>query len=328
MIDAATEPAWAPAKLDFDKVRHMTARDVGIRFAFGFTVSVLAGIVVKTAGPTFGGIFLAFPAILPATTTLIERKSGLAQASADVRGATVGALGMISFAWVAWKLLPSTEPALALGAALGSWLVTVVVVYSAMRAVVHLLGENHYLPEIPTTEAADVLEELRKRSLTIATAESCTGGLVASFFSSVPEASQVFRGAVVAYDADVKALELNVAADLLQREGAVSAPVAAIMSSSVRGNLGADIGLAIVGNTGTASDGKPAGFTYIAASSAAATVTRRYTDNYGPGRNDERAIRMAFRLVTDLLQGRIDDPHNVQPSEVGARGRRARRGRQ
>ena len=85
-----------------------------MRFAFGFAVSIAAGIIVATAGPVFGGMFLAFPAILPATTTLLERRNGLAQASEDVRGATVGALGMVAFAWVAWVLFRRTSPGVAL----------------------------------------------------------------------------------------------------------------------------------------------------------------------------------------------------------------------
>ena len=88
-------PEREPFKLDLVKLREMRARDLGLRFAFGFGVSVAAGIIVLTAGPVFGGMFLAFPAILPATATLLERRDGLAQACADVRGATVGALAMV-----------------------------------------------------------------------------------------------------------------------------------------------------------------------------------------------------------------------------------------
>ncbi|HEY3831220.1 MAG TPA: nicotinamide-nucleotide amidohydrolase family protein [Acidimicrobiia bacterium] len=289
----------------------MRARDLAARFAFGFGISVAAGIIVQTAGPVFGGMFLAFPAILPATTTLLERRNGLAQAAADVRGATVGALGMVAFASVAWVLLRRISPGAALAAAMLTWIATCVAIYAVMRAVVHVLHEHHYLPEIPITEAAAVIDALEARSLTIAAAESCTGGLVASFLASVPDASQVFRGAVVAYDNEVKVSQLGVDATIIDRHGPVSAAVAAAMSQGVRAAIHADVGIGITGLTGSATDGKPAGLTFISVTLAHSTIIRRYTDDFGPGRNDERAVRMAFKLVMDALRASTDDDHNV-----------------
>src|SRR5439155_6921353 len=75
-----------------------------------------------------------------------------------------------------------------------------------------------------------VLDLCRKRELTLATAESCTGGLVAARLASVAGSSDVFRGAVVAYANDVKACELGVPEELLERHGAVSVEVAAAMA--------------------------------------------------------------------------------------------------
>ena len=162
-------------------------------------------------GPVFGGMFLAFPAILPAAVTLLERRLGLAQASADVRGATAGALGMLAFAWVAWVIAPPrrTRPPRS-GTAMLAWVVDLRRRLPGDAPVsVHVLGEHHYLPEIPTIEAAEVLEALRTRSFTVATAESCTGGLLASYFTSVPGADEVFRGSIVAYDRSVKTRRLG-----------------------------------------------------------------------------------------------------------------------
>jgi nicotinamide-nucleotide amidase len=308
----ATAASSEPFKLDLRKLTEMTPSDIAIRFAFGFAVSVVAGIIVNLVGPGFGGMFLAFPAILPATTTLLQRKNGLAQATADVRGATVGAVGMLSFALIAWRLLPETTPAIALLAALVAWLATCVVVFGVMRLTVRVLGENHYLPEIPTREAAAVLDALEARELTVSCAESCTGGLIASFFSSVPDASRVFKGGVVAYDEDVKTGALQVPTGVLDRCGAVSAAVAATMSRSVRLMMGTDVGLGVTGLTGSAADGKPAGLTFIAVTLPdGRTLVRRYADDFGPGRNDERAIRMSFQLLRDALNGNDVDKHNV-----------------
>jgi nicotinamide-nucleotide amidase len=113
-----------------------------------------------------------------------------------------------------------------------------------------------------------VLELCRERGLTLATAESCTGGLVAARLTAVPGSSDVFRGSVVAYADDVKTGELGVPADVLATHGAVSAETAAAMAAGVRVRLEADIG---VSDTGVAGPGggtpeKPVGLVYLHAS--------------------------------------------------------------
>jgi PncC family amidohydrolase len=312
IVARSRQPPHEPLHLELDKLTRLELRPLLVRFALGFTISVAAGVIVETAGPVFGGLFLAFPAILPAAVTLLERQLGLAQASADVRGATAGALGMIAFAWVAWMLLRRVEPVPALGAATVTWVAVSTAAYLVMHVLVHAFGEHHYLPEIPTVEAAEALDVLQRRGWSVSTAESCTGGLLASYFASVPGADEVFRGSIVAYDADVKARRLGVDHSLLEREGAVCAAVAAVMAEHVRVEIGTDVGIATTGNTGAPSEGKPAGLTFLAvAMPSGATWVRRYTDDFGPGRNDERAVRMSFRLLRDALAGRTDPEHDV-----------------
>ncbi len=115
------------------------------------------------------------------------------------------------------------------------------------------------------TIAEIVLELCRERGLTLATAESCTGGLVAARLTAVPGSSDVFRGSVVAYADDVKTDELGVPTDVLAAHGAVSAETAAAMAAGVRERLRADIG---VSDTGVAGPGggtpqKPVGLVYL-----------------------------------------------------------------
>jgi len=99
---------------------------------------------------------------------------------------------------------------------------------------------------------------------TVAVAESLTGGLLAAAITSVPGASQVFRGSVTAYATEIKASVLGVDADLLAREGAVDAEVARQMAAGVRSLLGATVGLATTGVAGpTGQDGKPVGLVYV-----------------------------------------------------------------
>ena len=92
-----------------------------IRFVFGGSVTVLAGIVAKRWGPEIGGLFLAFPAIFPATATLIQKhekqkkvrfgqdatKRGREAAGIDAAGATIGSVGLMAFAIAIWRGLPS-----------------------------------------------------------------------------------------------------------------------------------------------------------------------------------------------------------------------------
>ena len=113
-----------------------------------------------------------------------------------------------------------------------------------------------------------VLEACRVRGLTLATAESCTGGMVAARLTSVPGSSNVFVGAVVAYADEVKADALGVSEPLLERHGAVSTEVAAAMAAGTLERLGADVAVAVTGvaGPGGGTDAKPVGLVYIHAS--------------------------------------------------------------
>jgi nicotinamide-nucleotide amidase len=115
--------------------------------------------------------------------------------------------------------------------------------------------------------AAQIIGLLAARGQTAAVAESLTGGLLAAALTSVPGASAVFRGGVVAYASDLKAAILGVPADLLGRRGAVDPEVAAEMAAGVRSRLAATVGAATTGVAGPdPSDGKPVGTVYIAVS--------------------------------------------------------------
>jgi hypothetical protein len=106
-----------------------------VRFVFGGAITVLAGLLAKEYGPTLGGLFLAFPAIFPATSTLIEaserqqkidrgksgRMRGRLVAALDARGAIWGSAGLMCFAAFIWTLLPRWNAAGNLLAALGVW---------------------------------------------------------------------------------------------------------------------------------------------------------------------------------------------------------------
>lgn len=106
---------------------------------------------------------------------------------------------------------------------------------------------------------------LRERGWSIATAESCTGGIVASMLTSVPGSSAYFHGGVVSYSNESKTALLDVAPELIERHGAVSEEVAVAMALGAQANFHATIGLSTTGvaGPGGGSDEKPVGLVYI-----------------------------------------------------------------
>jgi nicotinamide-nucleotide amidase len=148
-----------------------------------------------------------------------------------------------------------------------------------------------------------VLAACAERGLTLATAESCTGGLVAARLTSVPGASEVFRGGLVAYADDVKEAGLAVPEELLERYGAVSAQVAAAMAAGARERLRADVAVAVTGvaGPGGGTPEKPVGRVYLHAEGPECAAERELDL---PGDRDAvrgRAAVAALHLVRTLL---------------------------
>src|SRR5438034_9045330 len=148
-----------------------------------------------------------------------------------------------------------------------------------------------------------VLDACRERGLTLGTAESCTGGLVAARLTSVPGSSDVFLGAIVSYADAVKTRELGVPADLLRAHGAVSAEVAEAMARGARERLGADVAVAVTGiaGPGGGTAEKPVGLVYLHADGPDGSATREFTF---PGDRSSIRVRsavMALHLVRRLL---------------------------
>ena len=168
---------------------------------------------------------------------------------------------------------------------------------------------RHLFVEDERPVEAMVLDACRERGLTLATAESCTGGLVAARLTSVPGSSDVFLGAVVAYADEVKARELDVPAEVLERHGAVSAEAAAAMAAGARARLGADVAVSVTGvaGPGGGTPEKPVGLVYLHAEGPDGSLARRLDL---PG--DREAIRSrsavaALHLVRMLLTRSPDE---------------------
>ncbi len=151
-----------------------------------------------------------------------------------------------------------------------------------------------------------VLMLCRERGLTLATAESCTGGMVAERLTAVAGASEVFVGALVAYSDAVKVAELGVAEDLLRTHGAVSPEVAAAMARGARERFGTDLAVSVTGiaGPGGGSEEKPVGLVYLHAVGPGGELTADFS--YGGDRETIRrratvtALHLLRRLVTEL----------------------------
>jgi len=128
-------------------------------------------------------------------------------------------------------------------------------------------------PSADSTQGQDDIARLAREAIrlltamdrTVSVAESLTGGLVTAALTSVPGASVVVRGGVIAYATELKTALLEVPADLLSRHGAVDPKVAAAMAGGVRKRLGATYGVATTGVAGPGpADGKPQGTVFVA----------------------------------------------------------------
>jgi len=145
---------------------------------------------------------------------------------------------------------------------------------------------------------------LVERGLTIGTAESLTGGLVCATLTSVPGASAVVRGGVVAYASEVKADVLGVDRDLLAREGAVCEPVAAQLATGILAVLGCAVGLSTTGVAGPdPADGQPVGTVFVGASGPWGILVERLALT-----GDREEIRAASVLaVLTLLEQALEN---------------------
>lgn len=147
---------------------------------------------------------------------------------------------------------------------------------------------------------------LEERGLTLATAESCTGGRAAEKLTALPGASRVYRGGVVSYWTDIKREVLGVPAQLLSQHGPVSEPCARAMAQGVRRITGADLGVSVTGVAGPDPDerGVPVGIVYIGLDTPEGTFCRRV--DTGKRRRDllqGLAANHAFDVVRRYLTG-------------------------
>ena len=148
-----------------------------------------------------------------------------------------------------------------------------------------------------------VLDLCRAAGLTLGTAESCTGGLVAARLTGVPGASDVFAGGVVAYSNAVKEAELGVSAETLREHGAVWRETALAMAEGARERLGVDVAVSVTGIAGPdgGTDEKPVGLVHLAAVGPGGPVAHEFNLPGDRATIRARATVMALHLLRRLL---------------------------
>ena len=130
---------FQPIRLDLGKLAKPPWAALGERFLFGAGVALLAGVVGLKFGPRVGGLFLAFPAILPAALSMVEKKEGADKADIDALGAVLGSIGMVAFAVTATLLL-GHGPLTALGGAWLVWLAVAGLLFVLVRGLLRRLA--------------------------------------------------------------------------------------------------------------------------------------------------------------------------------------------
>jgi len=143
-------------KANFSSLKETKPHEYAVRFLFGGICTVLAGLIAKHFGPGIGGFFLAFPAIFPASATLIEshekerkakvgsdgRRRGRMAASIDSAGTTLGCVGLVSFACIIWKGLTNHNGVAVIVVAGGAWMLIACALWALRRS--RLFGRQRW----------------------------------------------------------------------------------------------------------------------------------------------------------------------------------------
>lgn len=149
----------------------------------------------------------------------------------------------------------------------------------------------------------ELVEKLIAAGKTVATAESCTGGLIGKLLTDVSGSSAAYLGGVISYSNEVKHSVLGVAQDLLDACGAVSEPVARAMAEGAKKVIGADVAVSVTGIAGPNSDNtkKPVGLVYIGVTDGKTTAVHEY--HFKGSREEIRTqtAQTAMSLVGELL---------------------------
>ena len=161
-------------------------------------------------------------------------------------------------------------------------------------------------PSAMLDEAARLLDAFRARRLRLATAESCTGGLIAALLTEIPGSSDVLERGFVTYSNAAKQESLGVAAALLEAHGAISEAVARAMAEGALAHSHADVAVAVTGlaGPGGGSEAKPVGLVHLAAARTGGPTLHRECrfGDIGRGEVRIRSVEVALSLLWRALE--------------------------
>lgn len=148
---------------------------------------------------------------------------------------------------------------------------------------------------------------LHQKGLTLSTAESCTGGLLADRITNVPGSSEYFQGGVVAYSYEAKVALIKVTWDTLREYGAVSEETVIEMARGARTVLGADIAVSVSGIAGPGGGmpDKPVGTTWIGLSTTEGDWARKFLWEGDRFENKDLSVDAALQFIIDYLEGKL-----------------------
>ncbi|MBA3260757.1 MAG: competence/damage-inducible protein A [Gemmatimonadales bacterium] len=268
------------------EMRKLLEHEVAPRFAARTSGQVIRSLTVRTTG-------------VP-ESTLAERMGEIESEIAPLTLAYLPGVEGVDLRLSAWRLPPDEADRRLREAA----------ELVASRAGEHAYGSGE------SDLAAVVLEAAGKRRLRLATAESCTGGLVGARLTDIPGSSAVFAGGVVCYSNELKTGLLGVPAAQIEAHGAVSEPVVRAMAEGAVARLGVDLAVAVTGVAGPdgGSEDKPVGTVWIGIASAGGVEARRTM--FGGGRQEirARAAQAALFLLWRALGGAPRSPETARPS--------------
>lgn len=171
-----------------------------------------------------------------------------------------------------------------------------------IRLLKQIIPEHIYSEENEDL-GAYIGEQFRKNKLTLATAESCTGGYIAHLITRIAGSSDYYKGSVIAYANEIKINELNVKLTDVEKFGAVSQPVVEQMAVGVQQKMKADYAIATSGVAGPTggSDEKPVGTVWIAVATPGGVVSKKYVFGKQRDVNIERAAIMALGMLRGCI---------------------------
>ena len=154
--------------------------------------------------------------------------------------------------------------------------------------------------------AQELVTLARAANISLSTAESCTGGGIATAITEIPGCSRVFKGGIIAYADFVKTSQLHVPADLIEKHGAVSEPVALAMAEGANTALGTDMAVSVTGiaGPGGGTDDKPVGTVWIAIARKGCATAAHLFELPNTGRADIRlwATREALKMLCEAIE--------------------------